>query len=241
MVERRTRDPLIPMRFFSNRTRVSANVATAVLASGMFGMFFLQTLLLQQVLGYSPLKTGLAYAPFGLGLIAGIAVSTKVLERAGAKAVVAAAVTIAGLGLLRLGGVTVHSTYVGEILPTILLLSFGMGAAFPALQIAALHEVSAEDAGLGSGVQNTVVQIGGSLGLAVLVTMALRRTASSLAAGTNGAVAATQGYALAFRGAAFAFFAAALVALLLVPGRRAERAPEPHTLEPAVLEVEELG
>jgi EmrB/QacA subfamily drug resistance transporter len=241
VVESRTRDPLIPMRFFSNRTRVSANLATAVLASGMFGMFFLQTLFLQQVLGYSPLKTGLAYAPFGLGLIAGIAVSTKVLERAGAKAVVAAAVTIAGLGLLRLGGVTVHSTYVGEILPTILLLSFGMGAAFPALQIAALHEVSAEDAGLGSAVQNTVVQIGGSLGLAVLVTMALRRTASSLAAGTNAAVAATQGYALAFRGAAFAFFAAALVALLLVPSRRAERAPEPHTLEPAVLEVEEPG
>jgi EmrB/QacA subfamily drug resistance transporter len=241
VVESRTRDPLIPMRFFSNRTRVSANVATAVMASGMFGMFFLMTLYLQQVLRYSPLKTGLAYAPFGLGLVGGIAVSTKILQRAGAKAVTAAALTIAGGGLFRLGGVSVHASYLGEILPTILLLSFGMGAAFPALQIAALHEVSAEDAGLGSGVQNTVVQIGGSLGLAVLVTMALRRTASSLAGGTNAAVAATQGYALAFRGAAFALFVAAIVALILVPGRRPEGIPEPVVLEPAVLEVEELG
>src|SRR5439155_19151843 len=212
VVESRTRDPLIPMTFFSNRTRVSANLATAVMASGMFGMFFLLTLYLQQVLHYSPLKTGLAYAPFGLGLIAGIAVSTKVLARVGAKGVTTAALVIAGLGLFRLGGVTIHASYVGELLPTILLLSFGMGAAFPALQIAALHDVSAEDAGLGSAVQNTVVQIGGSLGLAVLVTLALRRTASALSAGTATAVAATQGYTLAFKGAAFALFGAAGVA-----------------------------
>ena len=98
-------------------------------------------------------------------------------------------------------------------------MSFGMGAAFPALQIAALHEVSEQDAGLGSAVQNTVLQIGGSLGLAVLVTLALRRTASTLATGTASAVAATQGYALAFRGAAFALFGAALIAFALVPGR----------------------
>src|SRR5207249_5529816 len=71
IVESRTRDPLVPLTFFFNRTRVSANLATAVMASGMFGMFFLLTLYLQQVLGYSPLKTGLAYVPFGFGLIAG--------------------------------------------------------------------------------------------------------------------------------------------------------------------------
>jgi EmrB/QacA subfamily drug resistance transporter len=219
VVESRTREPLIPITFFSNRTRVSANLATAVMASGMFGMFFLMTLYLQQILHYSPLKTGLAYAPFGLGLIAGIAVSTKVLAKVGAKGVTTAALVIAGLGLLRLGGVTIHSSYAADLLPTILLMSFGMGAAFPALQIAAMHEVSAQDAGLGSAVQNTVLQIGGSLGLAVLVTLALRHTASALAAGTASAVAATQGYALAFRGAALALFGAALVAFVLVPGR----------------------
>jgi EmrB/QacA subfamily drug resistance transporter len=240
VVEARTRDPLIPMTFFSNRTRVSANVATAVMASGMFGMFFLMTLYLQQVLGYSPLKTGLAYAPFGFGLIAGIAVSTNLLNRVGARGITAAALVIAGVGLLRLGGVTIHSSYPGEILPTILLLSFGMGAAFPALQIAALHQVSAEDAGLGSAVQNTVVQIGGSLGLAALVTLALRRAASSIATGTPAAVAATQGYALAFRGAALAMFAAAIVAFLLVPGRTREPAAATPGLLEGALEAQRV-
>jgi EmrB/QacA subfamily drug resistance transporter len=240
VVESRTREPLIPMTFFSNRTRLSANVATAVMASGMFGMFFLLTLYLQQVLHYSPLKTGLGYAPFGLGLVAGIAVSTKVLDRVGAKGVTTAALVVAGLGLLRLGGVTVHGSYVGDLLPTILLLSFGMGAAFPALQIAAMHQVSAEDAGLGSGVQNTVLQIGGSLGLAVLVTLAVRRAASSVAVGASAAVAATQGYALAFRVAAFAMFAAAIVAFLLVPGRQPqEMAFDPDAL-PSGLVVERV-
>jgi len=244
VVESRTREPLIPMTFFSNRTRLSANLATAVMASGMFGMFFLLTLYLQQVLHYSPLKTGLGYAPFGLGMVAGIAVSTKVLDRVGAKAVTTAALVVAGLGMLRLGGVTVHGSYVGDLLPTILLLSFGMGAAFPALQIAALHQVSAEDAGLGSGVQNTVLQIGGSLGLAVLVTLAVRRAASSVAVGTGAAVAATQGYALAFRVAALAMFAAAIVAFLLVPGRQREQVAEPDVLEDGLLQtepVEEIG
>jgi predicted MFS family arabinose efflux permease len=205
---------------------VSANIATAVMASGMFGMFFLLTLYLQQVLRYSPLETGLAYVPFGFGLVTGITISTKIIERVGARAVIATAYTIAGAGLLLLGGVTVNGSYVGDLLPTILMLSFGMGAAFPAIQIAALHQVSEENAGLGSGVQNTVLQVGGALGLAVLVTLAVRRTASSLAAGNTAAVAATDGYALAFRIAALALFAAALVGLALVPGRKREAATE---------------
>src|SRR2546427_8339246 len=240
VVEMRTKDPLIPLTFFANRTRVSANLATAVMASGMFGMFFLLTLFLQQILHFSPLKTGLGYAPFGLGMVAGIVVSTSVLPRVGAKVVTTAALVIGGFGLLRLGGVSVHSTYVGELLPTILLLSFGMGAAFPALQIAAMHQVSEENAGLGSAVQNTVLQIGGSLGLAVLVTLALRRTTSALVHGTNAALAATQGYALAFRGSAFAMFAAAIVAFALVPGRRAATVTQGLELSGAALDVERV-
>jgi EmrB/QacA subfamily drug resistance transporter len=237
VVESRTREPLIPMTFFSNRTRVSANIATAVMASGMFGMFFLLTLYLQGVLRYSPLETGLAYVPFGFGLITGITVSTKIIERVGARAVIATAYTIAGIGLLLLGSVSVNGSYVADLLPTILMLSFGMGAAFPAIQIAALHQVSAENAGLGSGVQNTVLQVGGALGLAVLVTLAVRRTASSLAAGSTAAVAATDGYALAFRVAALALFAAALVGLALVPGRRREKA-ENQEFEGGFVDVE---
>jgi predicted MFS family arabinose efflux permease len=215
------------------------------MASGMFGMFFLLTLYLQQVLHYSPLKTGLAYVPFGIGLIAGIGVSTKVLERVGARAVITAAYTLAGFGLLLLGRVTVHGSYVGDLLPTILMLSFGMGAGFPAIQIAALHKVSEEDAGLASGVQNTVMQVGGSLGLAVLVTVSLKRAGSALASGSSAAVAATHGYALAFRVAALAIFAAALVAFFFVPRTRPDAGqPASEPLDGEVFEIaalEEVG
>jgi predicted MFS family arabinose efflux permease len=194
------------------------------------------------VLKYSPLKTGLAYVPFGVGLIAGIAVSTKVLERLGTRTVITAAYSLAGVGLLLLGRVTVHGSYVGDLLPTILMLSFGMGAGFPAIQIAALHEVSEEDAGLASGVQATVMQVGGSLGLAVLVTVALRSAGTSVAAGNSAAVAATHGYALAFRVAAYALFTAALLAFALVPRRRSDREASPalDMFEGSVLDADAL-
>ena len=242
VVESRSSDPLIPLKFFENRTRVSANVATAVMASGMFGMFFLLTLYLQQVLAYSPLKAGLAYVPFGIGLVAGIGVSTQVLERLGARMVIAGSYIVVALGLLLLGGITVHGSYVGSLLPSIVMISFGMGAAFPATQIAALHQVSEEDAGLGSGVQNTVMQVGGSLGLAVLVTVALRHAGSVAAAGSAPAVAATSGYALAFRVAAGALIAAAGLAYALVPGRRAiaARAQESAELEAEIFAVQPI-
>lgn len=238
IVESRTREPLIPLNFFKNRTRVSANVATAVMASGMFGMFFLLTLYLQQILHYSALKTGLAYVPFGFGMITGVTVSTKLLERIGPRTIIAVAYSIAGAGLVLLGGVTVHGSYAGDLLPTILMLSFGMGAGFPAIQIASLHRVSEEDAGLASGVQATVLQVGGSLGLAVLVTLALRRAGSAIAAGSSAAEAATIGYALAFRIAAIALFAAAVVALALVPGRRSAAQIESDPLEDGVVEAQ---
>ena len=234
-VESHTPDPLIPMTFFSNRTRLSANLATGVQASALFGFFFLLTLYMQGVLHYSPLKTGLGYVPFGIGILVGITVSTKILERVGPRVVIATAYTIGGTGLFLLGGISVHGGYVAHLLPTILMVSFGMGAAFPAVGVAALHEVSREDAGLGSGVQNTMLQVGGALGLAILVTLAVRRTSSLVATGTVADVASTAGYALALRVAAYAMFAAALVGLALVPGRKrhsgAEQVDAPATIK----------
>ena len=219
VVESRSSDPLIPLKFFKNRTRVSANVATAAMASGMFGMFFLLTLYLQQVLGYSPLKAGAAYVPFGIGMIIGIGISTAIVERVGARALISTSFGVIAAALLLISRIGVHGSYLTDLLPAILMMSIGMGAAFPATGIAALHEVSQEDAGLGSAVQNTVMQIGGSLGLAVLVTVAVRTAASGAASGLTPAAAATHGYGIAFRVAAGALVAAALLALALVPGR----------------------
>jgi len=237
-VESRSADPLIPLKFFKNRTRVSANVATAAMASGMFGMFFLLTLYLQQVLGYSPLKAGLAYVPFGIGMIVGIGISTAIVERVGARALISTSFALIAAALLMLGRIGVHGSYATQLLPSILMMSIGMGAAFPATGIAALHQVSQEDAGLGSAVQNTVMQIGGSLGLAVLVTVAVRTAASGVATGSLPAVAETHGYAIAFRVAAGALVGAALLALALVPGR-AQTGEEPVEGEIISLEPEE--
>jgi predicted MFS family arabinose efflux permease len=190
-------------------------------------MFFLLTLYMQQVLGYSPLRAGLAYVPFGIGMIAGIGISTAIVERVfGARALISTAFGVIAVALLMLSRIGVHASYATQLLPSILMMSIGMGAAFPATGIAALHQVSQEDAGLGSAVQNTVMQIGGSLGLAVLVTVAVRTAASGVAAGTIPAVAETHGYAMAFRVAAGALVGAALLALALVPGR-AQTAEEP--------------
>ena len=234
VVESRSTDPLIPLKFFQNRTRVSANIATAAMASGMFGMFFLLTLYLQQILGYSPLKAGLAYVPFGLGMIVGIGLSTAFIERVGARSLISVSFGVIAAALWMLGRIGIHGSYVADLLPSILMMSIGMGAAFPAVGVASLHQVSQEDAGLGSAVQNTVLQVGGSLGLAVLVTVAVRSAATNLATGSLPAVAATHGYALAFRVAAGALVGAALIAVALVPGKvqTAETAVEETIVEP---------
>src|SRR5207302_8547883 len=152
----------------------------------------------------------------------------------------ASAEMVVPVGLLLVGGMTVDGAVGGRLLPCGLMISFGVGAAFPATQVVALQLVSEEDAGLGSGVQNTVMQVGGSLGLAVLVTVAVRHTGTALAAGTAQALAATSGYALAFRVAAGALIAAAGLAYALVPGRKAiaARAQEVAELEDEVFGAE---
>jgi hypothetical protein len=170
-------------------------------------------------------------------MIVGIGISTAVLERVGARMLISTSFAVIAAALLLISRIGVHGSYVADLLPSILMMSIGMGAAFPATGVAALHQVSQEDAGLGSAVQNTVMQIGGSLGLAVLVTVAVRTAASSVAAGHAAAVGATHGYAIAFRVAAGALVAAALLAVALVPGR-AQTAEEPAdekfvSLEPA--------
>jgi predicted MFS family arabinose efflux permease len=184
------------------------------------------------------LKAGAAYVPFGIGMIVGIGISTAVIEKVGARALITTSFLVIAAALFMLGRVTVHGSYAADLLPSILMMSVGMGAAFPATGVAALHQVSQEDAGLGSAVQNTVMQVGGSLGLAVLVTVAVRTAASGTANGIAQAAAATHGYAIAFRVAALALVGAALLALALVPGRRvtAESTPVDGTIR---LEPEE--
>jgi EmrB/QacA subfamily drug resistance transporter len=199
VAETRTAAPLIPLRFFTNRTRVAANVVTVFLASAFFTYFFLMTLFEQQVLGYSPLKGGLSYLPFGAAIGAGIGISTALMPRLGVKPLLTAGFFGSAAGLLMTSWIHPATSYPAGILPGMIVLGISSGLCFPASVNAALHMVTGQDASLASGVQTTMQQAGGALGLACLVTLALRHTAGQIRHGVPPAIAATPGYALSFR------------------------------------------
>jgi EmrB/QacA subfamily drug resistance transporter len=203
--------PLVPLRFFRNRTRVIANLATVLLTTSFISTLYILTLYLQEIGHYSPIKTGLAYLPFGVALLVAVAMSTKLEARLGVKPVLFVGFLFMSGGLALLSQIGVHADYTAHILPGLLVLAFGNGLAFPPLSNAALHAVGPTDAGLASGVQNTFLQLGGSLGLAVVVTLALRQAASRAGHGVSAAVATTDGYQLALRVTVFLGLAAALL------------------------------
>ena len=210
VVERRAAHPLIPLRFFANRTRSVVNLVTLFFMAAFIAYTFMLTLFMQHVLGYSPLTGGLAWLPMGIAIGAGIGVSTAVTPRLGVKAVSTVGYFGAGAGLLLTGAVDAGSSYAGGILPGMLVFGLFAGLTMPAMTNAALHGVTGQDAGLASGVQATMQQIGGALGLAVLVTLALRH-----AGATAGPDALTDGYAFAFRiGATLMVIGGVLVAVL---------------------------
>jgi len=208
-------DPLVPLRFFRNRTRVTANVGTLFVSASFISMFFVVTLYMQDVGHWSALRAGLAYFPFGVALLIGVVVSTKLLPRIGVKGGLIIAFCFGASGLALLGQIGPRVDYPAHLLPGLLLMAFGNGVAFPALQNAALYQVDHTDAGLASGVENTFLQIGGGLGLAVIVSLGLRHSTAGIAHGASIAVANTDGYALALRIAAACLVAAALTVTVL--------------------------
>lgn len=169
LVEARSKNPLVPLSFFAHRTRAVANAATVPLSAGLSTSFFLLTLYMQEVIDLTPLQAGLAYLPFCAALLAAIFLTSRLIGAIGTKrtALVGLLVTAAGLGwLTRLpdrGGLWV------DVLPGMIGVAAGMGIGLLALQNAALSDVTEDDAGTASGVQRSVDQLGGSLGLAVLV------------------------------------------------------------------------
>jgi EmrB/QacA subfamily drug resistance transporter len=208
-------NPLVPLRFFTNRTRVTANIVTLCFASVFFTMFYLLTLFLQQVEGYSPLKTGLCYLPFGVGISVGIVASSKLVFRTGVKAILAVGFVLCAAGIALMSTLTVHGSYSTELLPGMVLMALGSGLCFTGFSNASVHQVSAEDASLASGVQNAVQQVGGAIGLAVLATLALRHATTGVHHGVSSGAASASGTVLAFRiGAIVLAVGAVLVAAL---------------------------
>ena len=202
--------PLMPLRLFSSRTTVGANLVQVLTVAGMFGMFFLQSLYLEKVLDYSPLQIGLAFLPATL-VMAGLSlrVSDKVVHRFGAQPVlvVGSAVVAAALGLLVLA--PVDGSYLTDLLPAYALLGVGTGVAFPALMGIAMADATESDAGLASGLVNTTAQSGGAVGLAVLATLAASK------AGAGSPAELVSGYHAAFAVASLMLVAATVVAATL--------------------------
>lgn len=232
--ERTTDHPLIPLRFFSDRTRVTTNVATLFFTTVFFSLFFLLTLYWEQVQHYSALRTGVAYLPFGMAIGLGIAISTKLVTRFGVRPLLAGGFAISTLGMLAISRISVHGSYVHQALPGLVVMAFGAGLCFSGFVNASVHNVSRADASLASGVQNAVQQVGGAIGLAVLVTLALRHAATATAHGIAAAAAATDGYVVAFRIGAVILAMGAVVVLVFMErgaGAGCETSSRPEATE----------
>ncbi|MFD5771333.1 MFS transporter [Streptomyces sp. NPDC127049] len=216
------RQPLVPLGIFRNRTVSAANLVAFFSIAALFSTFYFLTLMLQQVLGYSPLETGLSYLPLSLGIAAGGFGIAPHLPRLGPRPVLLTGLTAASCGLLWLSAAGPDATFAADLLGPTLLLGVGMGAVINATTNAATHGLPVHQAGLASGLLNTTRQLGSALGLVVLATLSGARTSDGLAAGRNAVDASSAGYGLALSTAAL-FTAAALPAALAVPVRRGSR------------------
>jgi len=218
----RISNPLMPLRLFRSRNVAGSNVLQALLVAGMFGMFFLGALYLQRVLGYSPLEVGFAFLPTTIvmgGLSLGF--SEKLIMRFGPRTTLIPGVCLVVVALLLFARTPVDGNYFTDLLPPFLLIGIGVGTSFPAIMTLAMSGATPEDAGLASGLVNTSMQVGGSIGLAVLATLSTERTNSLLADGEGQLQALNAGYHVAYLiGAGLAAIAVAIAIFVL-------RAPEP--------------
>jgi EmrB/QacA subfamily drug resistance transporter len=225
VIERRSPEPLVRLNIFGVRTIRGANVVMFLVASGLFAMFFFNTLYLQSVLNYSPLEAGLAFLPFTAGIIIGAGLSQNLVPRLGAREVPLIGMSMAVVGLLLFLRLAPNGSYLGDLLPGILLVSIGMGLTFVPITLIATSGIPHEDAGLASGLFNTSQQIGGALGLAILSTLAASATSDTLAevggepTASVSAQALVDGFHVAFVGSAL-FVAAGAVLLVLLLRRR---------------------
>lgn len=216
-IESRTRTPLIPLDLLRLRNVAVANGMGVLWAAAMFAWFFLAALYLQLVLAYSPLGVGLAFLPANLIMATfSFGLSAKLVMKFGIKRPLAFGLTLAAFGLLLLAHAPVGGHYLTDVLPSMVLLGIGAGMAFNPMLLAAMNDVKPNESGVASGIVNTSFMMGGSLGLAVLVSVAASRTNALTAAHHATAAALTGGYHVAFIvGGLFALLAAGTGATLL--------------------------
>lgn len=223
LIERRATHPLLPLRIILDRNRGGSFLASLLVGTAMLGTFLSLTYYFQGTLHYSAMKSGLAFVPFSLGVITGATSASRLLPRFGPRFVIMSGLTLSavGLGIFTLLGV--HTTYVSLVLPAIVIVSVGMGLSFVAMSSTSLLGVTPADAGVASALVNTTQQTGGSLGAALINTIATGATASYLALHGTSASAevagSIHGYTTAFT------FSATMLALAAVTAFTLIRAP----------------
>jgi Na+/melibiose symporter-like transporter len=218
--ERRAPDPLVPLRVLRRRSLVLADVAAALAAAALFGLFFVVTLWMQVVQGWSPLQAGLAWAPQGVTVALASAVSARLMPRLGGRVLATVGFLLAALAQLMMLRLDVAGSYAGELLPALLLNGVGLGLLLVPVAVAAVHESPDVEQGLASGLLTTAQQVGGAVGLAALITFASSRFDESLASGSDTAHAAVTSFHGVFLAAAVLLVIGAVVVQRLPALRR---------------------
>ena len=215
-IEAKVANPLMPLRVVTERNRGGSYLGSLVVGAGLFSMFLFLGLYLQVILGYSPLKSGFAFLPFTAGIIVFAGIASQLLPKFGPRALMVPGLIAAGIGLLLMTRITPETSYATHVLPSLLIMSSGMALVFIPLTSTSLHAVSSHDTGVASAMLNTSQQVGGSLGTALLNTIAA--TASASYATANVALgerlqpfAMTHGFVVAFRWSAVLLFVGAIV------------------------------
>ncbi|WUH43018.1 MFS transporter [Streptomyces sp. NBC_00444] len=218
--------PLLRLRLFSSRLLTGANAVQILMIATMYGFQFIGALYIQRVLGYGELATGTAFlpAPVAIGVLM-LGLSARTIGRYGAYRVLLTGLAFIVAGMALLSRAPVDGSYLTDVLPPLLLLSTGFAAAMPALTGLAMSGAHEEDAGLASGLFNTTQVVGGSLGLAVLSTLAASRTDGLLAGGADSVTATAEGYQLAFRVATVIAVGALVLAAAVLRTRQGNRLP----------------
>jgi EmrB/QacA subfamily drug resistance transporter len=229
-IQRRSRHPLLPLRVLADRNRAGSYLSVLIVGIGMFGVFLFLTYYLQQQLGYSPITTGLAFLPMiAAVMLTSTTANTVLLQRVGPRPLIAGGMAVAAGGMALFTRLGLHASFVGDILPGLLLVGIGVGLAMAPAMNGATAGVRAEDSGIASALANTSQQIGGSIGTALLNTLATSATAAFLSTHHSGAALAAQatlhGYTVAFWTSAGVFALGAILCGLLLRGGVSQAAP----------------
>ena len=221
VIERRSAAPLVPFRIFRLPALLGSNVAGVLFGAAVYGMFFIITLYLQQVLGYSPLEAGFAWLALSVTALVTSVGGAQLVTRIGPRGPLVTGLAVAGVGIWLLSRLPAEASYVRNLLPALIVSGIGVGLAFVTMSIGALEGVEERDSGLASGLVNTTQQIGGALGVALLSTIAVSRSEDVLASHPKLAPAAalTEGFGDALLAAAAFAAAGALLAAVLIHRR----------------------